>query len=116
MKKTLYTLTTIIIFCSFCSQCKKSSSSSQPVLPPITQTGANTFGCKINGQVWLPYYPCNSSAFGVELAYNFPSLYDTSVLPIGFAINAGRKTDTGYSYFGISVKYGANIKSQGKYY
>jgi len=23
-------------------------------LPPITQTGANTFGCKVNGQVWLP--------------------------------------------------------------
>jgi hypothetical protein len=25
------------------------------VLPPITQEGANTFGCKVNGEVWLPY-------------------------------------------------------------
>lgn len=24
------------------------------VLPPITQVGANTFGCKINGEVWVP--------------------------------------------------------------
>ena len=24
------------------------------VLPPATQTGANTFGCKVNGRVWLP--------------------------------------------------------------
>jgi len=24
-------------------------------LPPITQIGANTFGCKVNGKLWLPY-------------------------------------------------------------
>ena len=24
------------------------------VLPPATQIGANTFGCKVNGKVWLP--------------------------------------------------------------
>lgn len=23
-------------------------------LPPITQTGANTFGCLVNGQAWIP--------------------------------------------------------------
>ena len=39
------------------SQCKKND----PVpngpanqLPPATQTGANTFGCLVNGQVWTP--------------------------------------------------------------
>lgn len=26
-------------------------------LPPATQTGANTFGCKVNGQVWVPRVP-----------------------------------------------------------
>ncbi|HUZ58957.1 MAG TPA: hypothetical protein VMU83_09260, partial [Hanamia sp.] len=30
------------------------------VLPPITQTGANTFGCKINGVVWVPYFQCSA--------------------------------------------------------
>lgn len=26
----------------------------EPELPPVTTTGANTFGCKVNGKVWLP--------------------------------------------------------------
>src|SRR5688500_14167723 len=25
----------------------------EPTLPPITQTGENTFGCRIDGEVWL---------------------------------------------------------------
>ena len=37
------------------SQCKKKSDPA-PVdqLPPATQTGANTFGCLLNGQPWTP--------------------------------------------------------------
>ncbi|HSF54280.1 MAG TPA: hypothetical protein VLA71_11030 [Algoriphagus sp.] len=27
------------------------------VLPPITQTGANTFGCLVDGEVWVPRVP-----------------------------------------------------------
>lgn len=26
----------------------------EPQLPPETQTGANTFGCMVNGKLWLP--------------------------------------------------------------
>lgn len=26
----------------------------EPALPPITQTGENTFGCFFNGDIWLP--------------------------------------------------------------
>lgn len=26
----------------------------EPTLPPVTTTGANTFGCKVNGKLWLP--------------------------------------------------------------
>lgn len=29
-------------------------SSTKETLPPATQTGANTFGCYVNGKVWLP--------------------------------------------------------------
>ena len=37
------------------ASCKKNNNNSAPdQLPPITQTGANTFGCLINGNVWLP--------------------------------------------------------------
>jgi len=27
------------------------------VLPRITQEGKNTFGCKVNGEVWMPRVP-----------------------------------------------------------
>lgn len=29
------------------------------VLPPITTIGANTFGCKVNGEVWVAEVPVN---------------------------------------------------------
>ncbi|MCU0447511.1 MAG: hypothetical protein MUE85_21650 [Microscillaceae bacterium] len=32
--------------------CKKKNV--EPKLPPETQVGANTFGCRVNGQVWVP--------------------------------------------------------------
>jgi len=36
-------------------ECEDPIAEEQPYeLPPITQEGANTFGCLINGEVWLP--------------------------------------------------------------
>lgn len=34
--------------------CKKDTSAPVDQLPPATQTGANTFGCLVNGQAWTP--------------------------------------------------------------
>ncbi|HLX90848.1 MAG TPA: hypothetical protein VKR32_04160 [Puia sp.] len=81
-----------------------SKSGTAPVLPPITQTGANTFGCKINGQVWVPNFPCYyASTGGTQLAYNISSVDSGSVLPIYFAILAGNFNGYKYgqSYFKI---------------
>jgi hypothetical protein len=36
------------------TQCQKADSDPVDQLPPATQTGANTFGCLVNGQVWTP--------------------------------------------------------------
>ena len=39
------------------SQCKKTEPAAarpEDQLPPATQTGANTFGCLLNGQPWTP--------------------------------------------------------------
>lgn len=36
------------------SQCKKADLTPEEQLPPTTQTGANTFGCLVNGQPWTP--------------------------------------------------------------
>jgi hypothetical protein len=43
-------ITAATILCSF-SRCKKDD---DPQLPPETTTGANTFGCKVNGKVFVP--------------------------------------------------------------
>ena len=37
----------------FTTQCKKDKNK-EPELPPETNTGAMTFGCKVNGKVFVP--------------------------------------------------------------
>jgi len=49
-------LTKIFLFIPLCflllsNSCKKTGINS---LPPATQTGANTFGCLVDGKVWIP--------------------------------------------------------------
>ena len=43
----------LILIALFTLQCIKITPA--PHLPPITTTGANTFGCLVNGNVWLPH-------------------------------------------------------------
>ncbi|MEJ7627150.1 MAG: hypothetical protein WKF35_09825 [Ferruginibacter sp.] len=56
MKKnnTLWLL--LLALCSLLASCKKENTPQDELskLPPITQTGANTFGCLVNGIAWLP--------------------------------------------------------------
>lgn len=52
--KTLKILGFVLGAAILCSgNCKKPGTEEEQ-LPPITQNGANTFGCLINGKVWLP--------------------------------------------------------------
>ncbi|MBC6700473.1 hypothetical protein [Hymenobacter sp. BT190] len=37
-----------------CSKCKDNDPSPEAQLPPATQTGANTFGCLVNGELFTP--------------------------------------------------------------
>lgn len=55
MKTIKMQLAVIAMMCVifFAAGCKKHGNN-ETELPPITQTGANTFGCLINGKVWLP--------------------------------------------------------------
>lgn len=39
----------------FSASCKKENTDPADKLPPATMTGANTFGCLVNGEVWLPH-------------------------------------------------------------
>jgi hypothetical protein len=48
----------LLLFTCMALQCKKPKTELPKTelekLPPITQTGANTFGCLVNGVAWLP--------------------------------------------------------------
>ena len=46
------------------SKCGKDKPEPEPTLPEATMTGANTFGCYINGKLWLPKGNYNYPAFG----------------------------------------------------
>ena len=46
----------LLALCSIFASCKKDKTETNSVdqLPPATQTGANTFGCLVNGNVYVP--------------------------------------------------------------
>jgi hypothetical protein len=82
MKKLfLLLLTTFIISCS------TDDSSNNPVLklPPETQTGANTFGCIIDGKILIPRSGNTSQVTplsGARLFGGYPDVYDYFELKI----------------------------------
>ena len=58
MKKnnTLWLL--LLALCSLFASCKKEPVDELSKLPPATQTGANTFGCLLNGKAWVAHTDC----------------------------------------------------------
>jgi hypothetical protein len=87
----------IVILCSIllCSNSCKKDNNSFEQLPPITQTGANTFGCLINGQVFTPEgstWSGSNLIAGNDYTYlSFPGgAYDGNI----FSITATNKMNT----------------------
>lgn len=54
--KFFLVFSSLLLICLTTSNCKKHKTIVDPVsqLPPETQVGANTFGCLVNGEVFLP--------------------------------------------------------------
>jgi len=67
-------------------------------LPPITQEGANTFGCLINGEVWLPASDTRNLK-PIEANYPFINAFDIHV----------RNTIGNADFFNIGLKDTSNI-------
>ena len=102
----------LISFLLFASGCRKDI---PDTLPPITQIGANTFGCKINGQVWVPYFPCSEDPSGCsELAFTVTQLYPPDTLnPLSFGLEGGN-VENGHTYLGISCLGDSDYNITGK--
>jgi hypothetical protein len=75
MKKiTTFSFITALAFLSCCEPFKV-----EPQLPPITMEGKNTFGCLVNGKVWLPD--------GSKFADPVIAFYDSSTLTQRWALD-----------------------------
>jgi hypothetical protein len=73
----------ILFSCCFLfllAACKKDNYS----LPPETQTGAGTFGCKIDGKVWVPNGSDGYSGQNTKCFYQF--IYPS---PVGYVFSIG---------------------------
>ena len=78
--------------------CKKEvtnpDSSNPNVLPPLTHEGKNTFGCLVNGEVWVAYAP-----FTVGGAIALDGAYHSDVS--GLYLRASRKYNESHIFENI---------------
>jgi hypothetical protein len=77
-------LRSLCIACLFCMltavSCNKDKNNDN--LPPETQSGAGTFGCKIDGKVWVPKGSDGYSGQNIKAFYQY--IYPS---PIGYVFN-----------------------------
>ncbi len=74
-------------------------------LPPATQTGENTFGCKVNGEIWLP-----AGGGGLKPAFSEPAYYFSSHGFFGFHVSNYRDfTSTEIFYIEIDSMFQVGI-------
>ena len=81
--KTLYSY--IILLLVGCAACKTDALSPKEELPAATQKGLNTFGCLVNGEVWVPRGSINPSIS------KFTFYYDDELLNIAATRTIGSK-------------------------
>ncbi|MFI5137512.1 MAG: DUF6252 family protein [Sphingobacteriales bacterium] len=116
--KTLYTI--LLFFFSITllsSSCKKHVIQPVTQLPPATQTGANTFGCLINGQAFLPHNNGNIFNFdppALQASYVYTGGYYFSILADnhnsdGSITNITVETDS------LSISQGQSFKLTASY-
>jgi hypothetical protein len=105
MKNSTYILiflTSFLLSSFSCRKNKDSLESELAKLPPITQTGANTFGCLINGKAWTPKgYSGNKPNFFIIVDPSFNGgdidirTYRITDVDEGFSISAFPVRSTG---------------------
>ena len=102
MKYNLAYITTALLLSTLisASSCKKDNSpATEEQLPPETQTGANTFGCKVDGKI---YTASGKASFLGSQTVSYAFYSDTS-LSIS-ATNSNTKF-----YLSIAVKYNGSV-------
>ena len=110
MNYKLFKVVSPLLLICFCFiQCKKTSSMQEDQLPPATQTGANTFGCKINGKVYIPKGYNGTGTPNPHLTFDV----GLNGLPI-FAVDAKRLNTSSEFEGGVIISF-QNITGVGQY-
>ncbi|MBC8112061.1 MAG: hypothetical protein H7Y04_13460 [Verrucomicrobia bacterium] len=78
----------IVLVSLLLSQCQLFKKEEKPELPPETQEGKRTMGCKVDGQVWLPEYSFRPVFSGSEYSVTYDGTY------YGMNLFADRKRET----------------------
>jgi hypothetical protein len=100
---------TITLFFLCVNQSCKKSFPPQLTLPPITEQGYNTFGCKVDGRIWIPNAKCNF--FTDPCRAIFVSVIpanNINKLPVGISISAANISGAGSTHFHLVSKYISN--------
>ncbi len=102
-----YRITLQILFLLFMSGCELFKSADKTdQLPPATQEGKNTFGCLVNGKVWLP--KGNNGTANLDASYD-PNFQGASIFDLSaYKIN----TDIDRQYFYL---FATNVTTGGSY-
>ena len=103
MKNALLLLLTLLAL-AHCT--KKKDPDPVDQLPPATQTGANTFGCLVNGQAWTPK--------GYSGTSNYSIAYDSGLNGGVFDLRTYRYPDSGNEYQYI-IMYANRMSRTGAY-
>lgn len=112
MKKYIFWL--VLVLALVATACKKKADP-EPDLPPETQSGANTFGCYLNGVPWKPsprepgfptlyiqldgpyfvlYATYNDNGINQRISFFSASIQNVGLFPIGkLALNGGSVCD-----------------------
>lgn len=115
MKHKLFFIITALLFvCLTASKCKKDKIPENPVdqLPPETQIGANTFGCLVDGKVFVPK---GSPFSGPILTCYYQYIYYPS--PTGYVFQVSAKDKSTSSIINaVNVGFDSTILIEGKTY
>ncbi len=92
-----------------CSKCKNDPNPADPAgqLPPATQTGANTFGCLVDGKVWTPY--------GNNSYSNYTVSYDPNYRKGTLNVSAYRYVDKGANDYQTIGFFSDSLRRVGSY-
>jgi hypothetical protein len=83
----------------------------------MTREGKNIFGCKVNGEVWIPYFQCGVIDLFTqckELHSVVSNVDSTSKLPLDVELSASRELEMGGGSFSSFI-IGARILKTGKF-